>query len=128
MLPKDGSESQAPALTLQIIIERKNASGIFLWFLLKRKEGNQERGRMREEVWQEAYMMVEQARCKTKHGLKFGHVMCTISMWKTSIGKILWNKQLEKRICFSHSLTKWSQYTRNYMDIKDEMPLAVLRW
>lgn len=47
-------------------------------------------------------------------------------------GKDLLGKYYEisnwKNAFASHfSLTKWSQYTRNYMDIKDEMPLAVLR-
>ena len=49
--------------------------------------------------------------------------MCTISTWKLDLlGRKHEISNKKKHICFPHSLTKWPQSTRNYMDIKMKYP------
>lgn len=99
---------------IQIIIETENS--------IKRKR-NYERGTRKERGMVKNVYNGWKARCKIKYGLKPWQVMFTISVWKLGLlgENNTWNK-LEKHICFSHTFTKWSQCTRNYMSIKIQCP------
>ena len=90
---------------------------------IKGKERNYERGTRKERGMVKNVYNGWKARCKIKYGLKPWQVMFTISIWKLGLlgENNTWNK-LEKHICFSHTLTKWSQCTRNYMSIKIQCP------